>query len=165
MLTVLGLLAAGLALPAVVLGGGTPTLARPYTDIAPYTAPTVTLVKPGSTPHAGSGSTTKSAPLASLFHTWGTWVPGGTWDGADYRWTSTGAQGKAITIRADHTWSWHGLQGTWRPTGSAEYPLLVVHGVSGHNWKVGAYHLAVCGTAGQLVISDGFTYYCGKREG
>jgi hypothetical protein len=69
-------------------------------------------------------------------------------------------RGRALRIRANHTWAWHGLHGSWR-SGDAEYPIVLIHALDGHDWKVGTAPTYV--HAAQITIWDGYTYYYGKR--
>lgn len=129
-----------------------------------YTAKTITVNTPGQLP--SSGSKGKAAPLATFYGTWRTRVPGGTWitpgspgSGTDVLHVSAGAKGTALTIRSNRTWLWKGKTGAWKPTGDAEYPLLLLHAVSGHDWKVGVdVH-----NRGQILIWDGYTYFQAKH--
>lgn len=142
------------------------TTLRPSTDITPYTASTLTPYTASTISSTTSRTTTRprganpAKPLGWFFGLWGTWVPGGVWEGAGYIWFSTGAKGHALQISGNHTWSWHGLRGTWR-NGDSEYPIVLLHALDGHDWKVGTAPSYV--HAAQITIWDGFTYYYAKR--
>jgi hypothetical protein len=126
--------------------------------IRPYTSSTLTPTTAKTSTSSSCGCAAK--PLSFFAGDWGTWVPGATWEGADYIWFSTGAQGHTAHIGADRGYRWHGVSGRWRPIGDGEYPLVLVHALDGHNWKVGA----ACGIKGaQVVLSDGYTYFFAKR--
>lgn len=77
--------------------------------------------------------------------------------------TSTGAKGQAVSIGANHVWLWHGKRGHWGQTGESDYPLVLRNAVDGHDWKVGKAVGASSCKRSQIVLWDGYTWYCGRR--
>ena len=96
-----------------------------------------------------------------LFGTFSTYVPGTVWEGADWTWFSTGAKGRAVRIKRNKKWRWHGKRGRWRRTGASDYPIVLLNALDGHDWKVGSTKGSTC--SGKIILWDGLTWYCGKR--
>ena len=137
-----------------------------YTSTTPQqtTAPTVTQDKPGKPPTAPKPSSGK-VNLSYFIGSWKTHVPGATFttpgepgSGTDVQHTSagSGSTGKLV-IRANHTWRWQGKRGRWKRTGDADYPIVLIKAVDGHDWKVGA------DKGHTIVIWDGFTWFVGQK--
>jgi hypothetical protein len=101
--------------------------------------------------------------LRFFYGIFSTYVPGTSWSEGGATWVSTGAKGTAIGIAPNHVWRWHGLRGHWRTTGESDYPLVLRHALDGHDWKVGKAVGAAGCTRSQIVLWDGYTWYCGRR--
>lgn len=90
-----------------------------------------------------------NSPLKAFFHTYDTNVSGAAYvteDNANNTatlHTSAGAQSGSITIKGDGTYVWNStwegriIQGKWQETNDSDYPIVLLQGEDGRDWKVG----------------------------
>jgi hypothetical protein len=103
----------------------------------------------------------KSSDLSPFFHTFLMAVPGAVVDTpATGTQVTPGALSGGLTVNSDGTYIWNStwegkvLKGSWKATGDPGYPILLLNGEDGHDWKLGKSTPSTWG-GGDIVIWDG----------
>lgn len=144
-------------------------------SIAIYEAAPMTSERPtGRRLPPGPGPDQRVAPpaasLASLYGAWSTSVSGAVWSSPSSipGWAtlhvSPGALAGLLVIYPDGRYVWNaygGKRGQWRPSGDAEYPILLEDRTERRTWKVGP-NLRQPGRI-FIVEGNGFFHYEGRR--
>ena len=104
--------------------------------------------------------TAKNSDLSPFFHTFLMAVPGAVVDTpATGTQVTPGALSGGLTVNSDGTYIWNStwegkvLKGSWKATGDPGYPILLLNGEDGHDWKLGKSISSTWG-GGDIVIWD-----------